>query len=119
MANDVTVPGRRLKKTTSDEDMPRALLEFYSPSAGMIATPINRGARSVTFLVSGLVAGLIVIASVMPLDRVVTGEGTLSAMDSTIVVQPFDQSIVHSINVREGDVVKPGQILAPSRSYDV
>jgi HlyD family secretion protein len=112
MANDITVPGRRLKKTTSDEDMPRALLEFYSPSAGMIATPINRGARSVTFLVSGLVAGLIVIASVMPLDRVVTGDGTLSAMDSTIVVQPFDQSIVHSINVREGDVVKPGQVLA-------
>ena len=112
MANDIAVPSRRLKKTTSDEEMPRALLEFYSPSAGMIATPVNRAARSVTLLVTGLVAGLIIIACVMPLDRVVTGQGTLAAMDSTIVVQPFDQSIVHSINVREGDMVKPGQILA-------
>ncbi len=112
MANEITAStGRRVKKT-ADEDMPRALLEFYSPSAGMAATPIRPAARSTTLIVTGLLASLIVIASVAPLDRVVTGQGTLAAIDSTIVVQPFDQSIVHSINVREGDIVKPGQILA-------
>ncbi len=111
MANDLAVAGRRLKKTNEDE-MPRALLEFYSPSAGMIATPIRTAARSTTLIVTGLVASMIVIACVAPLDRVVSGEGTLSAVDSTIVVQPYDQSIVHSINVREGDMVKPGQVLA-------
>ena len=111
MANEITVPGRRLRKNAAEE-MPRALLEFYSPSAGMIATPIKPAARSATLIVTGLAASLIVIASVAPLDRVVSGDGTLSAVDNTIVVQPFDQSIVHSINVRPGDVVKPGQILA-------
>ena len=112
MANEVTVSGRRLKKSSPDESMPRALLEFYSPSAGMIATPIKPAARSTSMLVTAMVAALIVIACVCPLDRVVTGQGTLSATDSTIVVQPFDQSIVHSIDVREGDIVKPGQVLA-------
>ena len=111
MANDVSVPGRRLRRA-SDEYMPRALLEFYSPSAGMIATPISVAARSTALIVTALVATLVVVACLAPLDRVVTGEGTLSAVDSTIVVQPFDQSIVRSINVRPGDVVKPGQILA-------
>ena len=111
MANDIIVPGRKLRKS-SHEEMPRALLEFYSPSAGMIATPIRPAARSTALIVSGLVASLIVIACVAPLDRVVTGLGTLSAVDNTIVVQPFDQSIVHSVNVRPGDIVRPGQILA-------
>lgn len=112
MANDITVSrGGRLRKT-EEEEMPRALLEFHSPSAGMMATPVSLAARSTTLWVTGLCAALIVIACVCPLDRVVTGQGTLSAVDSTIVVQPFDQAIVHSIDVREGDVVKPGEILA-------
>ncbi len=92
--------------------MPQALLEFHSPSAGMIATPVQPAARSITLLVTLLVFGLLLIAAFCPIDRVVSGEGMLNAVDPTIVVQPFDQAIVHAIDVREGDVVHAGQTLA-------
>ena len=111
MANELT-PSRRALKPVREDDMPRALLEFHSPSAGVIATPIRRGARSVIGIVTAMVATFIAIATLCPLNRVVTGTGVLSAVDRTIVVQPFDPSIIHSIDVHEGDIVEPGQVLA-------
>ena len=117
MANEVTtVPAGRennpLRHLSRADDTPIALLEFHSPSAGMIAMPISPLARSMTLLLCGLVVMFLLIASFAPIDRVVTGTGILKPLDSTIVVQPFTQSIVHSIDVRPGDIVKPGQVIA-------
>ena len=111
MANELTPAGRALRPRR-DDDMPRALLEFHSPSAGMIATPVRPAARSIVLVVSFLVFTFIVIATFCPLNRVVTGKGALASVSRTIVVQPFDQAIVHSIDVQEGDIVQPGQVLA-------
>lgn len=121
MANEITatpeagLPARRGSNPLArvrEEDTPRALLEFHSPSAGLIATPISLAARSMTFLMSSMVLMFVLIASFAPIERVVTGIGILKPLASTIVVQPFDQAIVHSIDVRPGDIVKPGQIIA-------
>ncbi len=95
-----------------EDDTPRALLEFHSPCAGLIAMPISRVARSMSTLMVGLVCMFLLIATFAPIDRVVTGPGILKPLDSTIVVQPYDQAIVHSIDVRPGDIVKPGQVIA-------
>lgn len=115
MSNDITVAGapkgRGIKRREQD-DTPKALLEFHSPSAGVIATQVKPAARSMTLVITFLLFGFVMIATFAPLDRVVSAEGTLSPLDPTIVVQPFDQSIVHAIDVHEGDVVKPGQTLA-------
>lgn len=116
MANELT-PSSRAVRTTgrsvrAGDEAPQALLEFFSPSAGLIATPVRPAARSTIFIVTTLFAVFLLIAVFCPLNRVVTGAGALTAVDSTIVVQPFDQAIVHSIAVHEGDIVKPGQVLA-------
>ena len=117
MANELTPSGRAVRATGRrseivHDDAPQALLEFYSPSAGLIATPVKPAARSTIGVVLLMFLVFLGIATFCPLNRVVTGAGTLSAVDSTIVVQPFDQAIIHSIDVHEGDVVKPGQVLA-------
>lgn len=112
MANEISRPRNSLIRPPKADDTPRALLEFHSPSAGIIAMPVKPIARSMTLLMTGLVAMFLLIATFAPIERVVTGTGILTSMDSTIVVQPFDQAIVHSIDVREGDIVKPGQVLA-------
>ncbi len=111
MANELTPSGRALRRRDAD-DLPRALLEFHSPSAGIVATPVKPAARSVIRIVTLLVLTFILIATFCPLNRVVTGTGALAAVDRTVVVQPFDQAIVHSIDVHEGDIVKPGEVLA-------
>lgn len=114
MANEIatTAGGGNPLARLREDDSPRALLEFHSPSAGMIATPVSPVARSMTLLMTGLLVTFVLIASFAPIDRVVTGPGILKPLASTIVVQPFDQAIVHSIDVRPGDIVKPGQIIA-------
>ena len=115
MANEVaTAPdrGSNLPARTREDDTPRALLEFHSPSAGLIAAPVSPLARTLTFLMTGMIVVSLLIASFAPINRVVTGHGILKPLAATIVVQPFDQAIVHSIDVRPGDIVKPGQVIA-------
>lgn len=46
------------------------------------------------------------------LDRVVGARGMLVAQSGPVVVQPLETSIIRSIRVRPGDVVKKGDVLA-------
>lgn len=56
---------------------------------------------------------LIVVSLVMPMDRVVTSsEGRLVTTRAPIVLQALDPSIIRTIEVQEGQRVKPGQLLA-------
>jgi hemolysin D len=89
-----------------------ALLEFYSPTAAIIAQPPQGPARAVIWSISLMVAALGVAAGTIPIDKVVTAQGRVVATDSSIVVQPLDISIVRSINVKEGQVVRKGDLLA-------
>src|SRR5439155_26103923 len=47
-----------------------------------------------------------------PVDQVVTARGVVVAQSPTVLVQPLETAIVRSIDVREGQQVKPGQLLA-------
>lgn len=62
-------------------------------------------------LVTGLVAA-IVWASVYRIDQVVRGTGTVIASSRVQVIQAVDGGVLKSLKVREGDVVKQGEVLA-------
>lgn len=63
-------------------------------------------------LVAFVLAGLLLI-TVTKLDRVVQSQGgKIVPVGQIAVYQALDQSIIKSIDVREGDQVKPGQLLA-------
>ncbi len=89
-----------------------ALLEFESPSASLIARPIRVGIRYTIWSLAIVMIALLVIAGTVPIDRVVTTHGRIVPRSPNIVVQPLDTSIVRSIDVREGEFVKKGQLLA-------
>jgi HlyD family type I secretion membrane fusion protein len=62
-----------------------------------------------------LVAILIIsvgLTSVVKLDRVVTGTGRIVPTAGELYITPFDTGIVRQVNVKAGDVVKKGQVLA-------
>ena len=69
-------------------------------------------ARPITWLVASLVGACFAAAALIPIDKVVSAQGRIVAVDSTSVVQPLETAIVRSIDVREGDRVSKGQILA-------
>ena len=98
------------------DTMPLAALEFQSPTAAIIATPVPPIAGYTNYFVTALVLSLLGIAGVMKTDRIVSGTGELvsTAADSTI--QAFGSagtaSIVQAINVHAGELVTKGQVLA-------
>lgn len=62
-------------------------------------------------LVLGLVAA-IAWASVYRIDQVTRGVGTVIASSRVQVIQAVDGGVLKSLKVREGDVVKQGEVLA-------
>ncbi len=106
-----------LPKTSEAEEsherpLPLAALEFESPSAAIIATPVPSLSRATNLFVFLLVVSLLVASGVIRIDKIVSAGGKLVAEASNIVIQPFDRTIVESIDVRQGDTVRKGQVLA-------
>lgn len=92
--------------------LPLAALEFESPSAAIIATPIPALSRQINLLVFLLIVSLLIASGLIRIYKVVSASGKLISEAPNIVLQPFDQTIVEAINVKKGDVVRKNQILA-------
>ncbi len=90
----------------------RALLEFESPTVSLIARPIRVGIRYTIWSLALAMVVMLVIAGTVPIDRVVTTHGRVVPRTHNIVVQPLETAIIRSIDVREGQFVKKGQVLA-------
>lgn len=88
------------------------ILEFQSPSASVLAAPLPRAARGTIWLVSSLFFACLLPMGLIPIDKVVTAQGKVVSQAATVVVQPLETAIVRSINVREGQKVHAGEILA-------
>ena len=93
-------------------EIPGALLEFQSPTAAVIATPIPASSRYTGLVVTVMVLLLLIIASVVKVSKVVTAPGRLVSTAPTIMLQPFNTSIVQAVYVHEGEIVRKGQLLA-------
>ena len=88
------------------------LMEFRSPSASVTMMPMPRLARGTVWVVGTMLAGCIALAALVPVDKVITAQGRVVSHESNIVVQPLETAIVRSIDVREGQHVIKGQLLA-------
>jgi HlyD family secretion protein len=91
-----------------------ALIRVFESEAGEIrSAPEPLRARATLWLLAGLLVSLVGVASVFKVDRMVTSElGTVVTTDPTIVLQALDPSIIKTLDVKEGDRVKKGQLLA-------
>jgi len=108
-------PSRRSPdpKATELEPLPLAVLEFQSPTAAIIATPIPPLARATNYFVGALVLSLLMVGTFMTVDKIVTANGVLVSTAPDSSIQAFNAaSIVQSIDVRAGQLVHKGQVLA-------
>jgi hemolysin D len=107
-SNALTLVRRR---AAPDPTLP-AILEFQWPSTAIANAPIPRSARGVVWVITSLVVVLIAILGLIPVDQVVTARGIVVSKARTIVVQPLETAIVRAIEVREGQEVRAGEVLA-------
>ncbi len=105
---------KALSTTVADRADPTlpVILEFQSPSTAIINTPTPRSAQHISWMIGSMVICCIAAMFFIEVDRVVTTPGRVVAQQATLVVQPLELSIIRSIEVREGDPVHAGQILA-------
>jgi HlyD family secretion protein len=96
-----------------DEPLPLAVLEFQSPTAAVIATPLPPIARSTSHVLSALVAVLLVIAATMRFDQQVVGAAVMNSSTPDFSIQAFNtSSILRNISVHPGQIVKQGEVVA-------
>lgn len=99
--------------TAADEPLPLAVLEFQSPTAAVIATPMPRIARSTSHTLALMVAILLTIASTMKFDMHVVGNAVLTSSAPDFGIQAFNSSsILRSVPVHPGQLVHKGDVVA-------
>jgi HlyD family secretion protein len=87
--------------------------QFQSETDAISEAPQPQWARITVFTLAALFVSVILIMCLTRIDRVVTSVGgKLVSAELVNVFQALDPSIIKSINVREGDEVEAGQVLA-------
>jgi hemolysin D len=101
----------RRRSEANDPTLP-AILEFQWPSTAIVNAPVPQSARGIVWVIATMVVVMITAMGLIPIDQVVTARGIVVSKSHTILVQPLDTAIVQSIDVRDGEQVKAGQLLA-------
>lgn len=91
----------------------RALAVAYSPDAIAIEeAPEPAAAYWILYTIVAFLAVAVLWASLSHVDRVVSAEGKLVTTAPRITIQPLEAAVIRSIEVRRGQVVREGQLLA-------
>lgn len=89
-----------------------AAAEFQTDTIEIERKPPPAIARITLYTLTALIVSAITWASWAQMDEVVQAQGEIVTTKPTIVVQPLETSIVRSIDVAAGDLVRKGQMLA-------
>ncbi len=90
----------------------RTIASFKSEADALAHESEPRLSRMTLYILAGCVTLGVFLASQVHIDRIVTATGQLITREPTIIVQTLNRAIISSINVREGDRVKAGDVLA-------
>ena len=89
-----------------------AVMEFQTDAIALEERKPPFTARMTLYLVVAAIGCAIYWASVSKIDEIIVAPGRLATSEPTLVMQPLETSIIRSILVKAGDVVKKGQLLA-------
>ncbi|WVT08133.1 HlyD family type I secretion periplasmic adaptor subunit (plasmid) [Sinorhizobium chiapasense] len=91
--------------------LPPVIAEFQSDAVELEERAPPKIARLTLYGVAALIAAAVLWASISLIDEVVVAPGKLVTTRPTIILQPLETSIVRSIDVTTGEVVREGQAL--------
>ncbi|MDI7860968.1 HlyD family type I secretion periplasmic adaptor subunit [Rhizobiaceae bacterium n13] len=92
--------------------MPPVIAEFQTDAVELEEKDPPRIARMTLYGITALISAAVVWSIVSEIDEVVVATGKLITTKPTIVVQPLETSIIRTIDVTAGEIVKAGQTLA-------
>jgi HlyD family secretion protein len=90
----------------------QAANDFKPDAAALEEAPVPLSAHAALFVVLALLIAAVVWAVVGKVDRIVVAPGKVATRTPMLVMQPFTTSRIVSIDVKPGDHVVKGQVLA-------
>jgi len=89
------------------------LVSEFQPDAMELEERDRPAIASITlYALLGLIATAVAWASLSHVDKIVVAQGRLVTTKPNFVVQPLETSVIRSIDVAAGDIVRAGQVLA-------
>lgn len=102
-----------MSPSIASRDTALALRQFQSETDAIREAPIPQAPRLAIKMLAAMLLCGVAITCVVPVDRVVTSEsGKIVSTQAVNVFQALDPSIIKSIDVKEGQTVAKGQVLA-------
>lgn len=89
-----------------------AVIDFQTDAISLEERRPPITARLTLYLVAAVIGCGIYWASVSNIDEIVVAPGKLTTSEPMLVMQPLETSIIRSVMVTPGDVVRKGQLLA-------
>lgn len=100
------------KESDSKAEVARIVNAFQSDTTEIDTQPEPILARAVIWALAVFVTGAVIWASIAHIDRVVSAQGRIVSLAPNVVVQSLETAVIKTIDVRVGDVVKAGAVLA-------
>jgi HlyD family type I secretion membrane fusion protein len=101
-----------LRSRAQRDALPAIVGAFESETQAVIARSAPYSDRMILHGLGVLLLVALLLMSVLKLDRVVVATGKVVPTTGSLYIQPLDRAIVRSVQVRVGDVVRKGQVLA-------
>jgi hemolysin D len=86
-------------------------LAFLPATLEITETPPSPIGRAISLIVVAVFAAAIAWASLGKVDIIASAQGRIVSSGRSKVVQPFETGVVHAIHVRDGQLVKAGEVL--------
>jgi hemolysin D len=104
--------GTAISRRRRDDSAGEIVSAFESETVSVFVRTAPFREHMVLYAVVAMILASIVLISVVKLDRVVSGTGTIIPAEGSLYVQPYNTAIIHEIRVKVGEIVKKGQVLA-------
>jgi hemolysin D len=101
-----------MKRDSATKDEDPTEVEFLPDADEVERRPLPPYARTTVHALAAMLACFLAWAGFAEIDEVVKAQGRLATPSPNIVVQPLDTSIIRSIDVRVGQLVRKGERLA-------
>lgn len=88
------------------------IIEFLPPVEQVLVRPPPRLAGMTLYAITLFLIACVIGAAIADVDVVVVGTGKLATTEPPVVIQPLDRAIIQRLDVRPGDIVRKGQLLA-------
>jgi HlyD family type I secretion membrane fusion protein len=101
------------RKTPAKVDpLERTIDAFESETLEVVSRANPRLKRAMLYLLVTMMVVMLGLATFIKIDRIAVSPGQIIPVEGTIVVQPLETAIIHSIKVHAGDIVRKDQVLA-------